>query len=220
MPRKLLLTIEPVLVVNRSAVAGAVMGAAAELSYALSDARGRECPHSAAGAEAEVNNVRVSPAGGCGDLGIAILNAHWKYSLARTSEGVCIVRAHSIEPEAGASTNAAEAFAACVFRQLVLRRTVTILRERGFAIVERCTDRTGDITLRARLPLQYQLRPTARTAPPEFAISIDTAGTATIHMTSLRGHSRQCVEQTLTDSLCNMPKAIVSARTRSGIHAA
>jgi len=213
-------TIQPDLLVDRSALAGAMLGVAADLRLAACDARRAGVNPGEINAKVRMAHVRLSSLGCSEEIGVAVVHEHGAFVLHRSADGQATVHALGCALSPPDRSIGVEVFARSLYRQIVLRRLVTTLRTNGFAIVQRIESQNGSVTLRARLPLMHQSRPTARTAQPEFAVSVDECGIVDARLAGLHGVNRIYVNDLLARALRDAPEAAVRRRARPQVHAA
>jgi len=201
MPRNDLLMITPHLVVERARLAAAVMAAASECGLAVRDYRrendGERCPC----AEVALGGVRLASVGHQRPLGVMAEIGATRFAFLVATDDSCVVRA--IAPGRPPSDLAAAAFALgkCVFQQLVIRAVLTALRASGYAIIERSASPHRVFTLRARRPRPQQVRPSARTAPPELAVHVDARGGVCLFLEKMPPAGRDALENLLASIL-------------------
>ncbi|HRX87327.1 MAG TPA: hypothetical protein P5572_20060 [Phycisphaerae bacterium] len=200
MPRNHTLTIQPSISVDRAALAGGVLAAASELGGEVCDLNARFLAARQPLVEYTVPYLTLAP-NGAERFGVAVVHAGAVVAVLRRADGTCVLTASHDTCDTGAALDAARTVGDSLFRQLVLRRITRVFRLRGYAIVERCTPPSGAVVLRTRLPVASPMQPSARTAPPEFAVEVDAGGCVTVHLAGLHRHGRGLVQDTLVHAL-------------------
>lgn len=201
MPRNDLLMITPHLVVERARLAAAVMAAASECGLAVRDYRRENDGPRSACAEVALGGVQLAAAGHQRPLGVMAENGATRFAFLVATDDSCVVRASAPGRQPSDLAAAAFALGKCVFQQLVIRAVQTALRANGYAIIERSASPHRVFTLRARLPRPQQVRPSARTAPPEMAVHVDARGGVCLLLEKVPPSGRDALETLLTSIL-------------------
>ncbi|MCB9850375.1 MAG: hypothetical protein H6817_06685 [Phycisphaerales bacterium] len=191
--------ITPRLQVSRSELAGAWLATAGETGLTIQDARRLN------GALRNVSATHVLADVGASagvPLGIALCNGDCRLTVAsRADHGINICAHHTSAAASEHIDTLLADTAEALHRQLIFRRIVLTLRFGDFLLLERTTYVDATIMLRARMPATHHLRPSARTAPPDFAIEITPTGDVRATMRRLNPRHRRAVEETLHAAL-------------------